>query len=151
MKDLDALTGQWRASGHRLTPQRLAIFRELCGNRVHPTAEDIYRKLSPLYPSLSRNTVYATLNELSKMGEVKEIFLERKVSHFDPNSVPHAHTRCRKCGTIQDVAIASTPGLTAQLRKLGGFRVEKFQILLHGLCKNCRKNQNPQTPKRRDA
>ena len=41
--------------------QRLAIFAFLKENKIHPDVETIFTQLSPLYPTLSRTTVYNTL------------------------------------------------------------------------------------------
>jgi Fe2+ or Zn2+ uptake regulation protein len=137
MRDVDELTELWRTSGHRLTPQRLAIFRVLSGNESHPTAEDIYPRLVDDYPSLSRNTVYSTLHELAKLGEIKEIFIERNVSHFDPDDHPHAHARCRGCGRVDDLELDLSSPAAEQVKGLSGFKVERLQILMTGLCVEC--------------
>ncbi len=137
MHTVEELTALWRSSGHRLTPQRLAIFRMLCGNRDHPTAEEIYRSLIDDYPSLSRSTVYTTLHELTDLGEIREIFIERNVSHFDPDIHPHAHTRCRLCGRVDDLDLDLSSPAAERVKGLSGFRVEKLQVLLTGLCSEC--------------
>ncbi|MFQ6104611.1 MAG: Fur family transcriptional regulator [Candidatus Glassbacteria bacterium] len=138
MRNIEELIELWREAGNRLTPQRLAIFQVLYGNRSHPTAEDIHQSLIGDYPSLSRNTVYSTLDKLTKMGEIREVFIERSVSHFDPDDHPHAHTICRSCGRIEDIRLTPGSPLKSQVQSLKGFKAEKFQIVISGLCRECK-------------
>ncbi|GEM_PF-5707210 len=42
-----------KRAGLRLTPQRLALCRQLAGNREHPTAAALYRKMKSRFPTLS--------------------------------------------------------------------------------------------------
>jgi Fe2+ or Zn2+ uptake regulation protein len=42
----------------------------------HPTAETIYGALSPKYPTLSRTTVYQTLERMYENGLAQKIVIE---------------------------------------------------------------------------
>ena len=144
MLSIEELIDLWREAGYRLTPQRLAIFNGLFGHETHPTADDIYQSLIDEYPSLSRNTVYTTLDRLSKLREIQELFIERNVSHFDPDIMPHAHASCRSCGKLDDLELNLSSPAAEQVRNPVGFKVEKFQILLSGLCRECRDREQNQ-------
>ena len=50
----------------KITSQRLEILKFLDINRNHPTAEQIYLKLKEKNPSLSKTTVYNSLETLNK-------------------------------------------------------------------------------------
>ena len=56
---------------HDIKPsyQRMKIFQYLLDNHVHPTVDTIYKALCPEIPTLSKTTVYNTLN----------LFVEKKV------------------------------------------------------------------------
>jgi hypothetical protein len=56
----------------RLTPQRMAIFDYLKGNKTHPSAEDIYRAVSRRFPTMALATVYNTLAALKRRGQLLE-------------------------------------------------------------------------------
>ena len=44
-----------------MTPQRHAILSYLMNSMTHPTADEIYRALSPEFPSMSVATIYNNL------------------------------------------------------------------------------------------
>jgi Fur family peroxide stress response transcriptional regulator len=89
----------------KLTPQRLSILSYLDGNREHPTAEDIYRKVSRKFPTMSLATVYNTLETLKRQGMLTEITIDPDKRHFDPNREKHHHLICSKCKRIADIQI----------------------------------------------
>jgi len=52
----------------KITPQRLEVLRYLDGHRTHPTADQIYLDLKQKNPSLSKTTVYNSLDILKENG-----------------------------------------------------------------------------------
>lgn len=136
-KERDRLIARLREEGLKLTPQRLAII-ELLEEGGHPTAEELYEKLSRRYPMLSRATVYNTLEVLKELGEVTELQIEPQAVRYDLKTEPHCHFRCRRCGRLLDLKIP--PGLEDLAgRELEGHRVEEAQLSLYGLCADCLK------------
>src|SRR5437667_12071971 len=86
-----------RASGLKLTPQRLAIVRELAADESHPTAQELYDRLRPSLPTMSFATVYNTLDALSAAGLCAALALSPGSGRFDPNMQPHHHLVCDSC------------------------------------------------------
>ena len=64
MKDIQKVVKRFRETGLKITPQRLSIFELLRNNHSHPSAEDIYREVLKIHPSISFTTVYKTLQTL---------------------------------------------------------------------------------------
>jgi len=58
-------TSQCREAGLKVTPQRIAIYRELLQTDEHPSAEMLYEKVKKTFPSISLDTVNRTLLTLS--------------------------------------------------------------------------------------
>lgn len=125
----------YKSLGLKLTPQRLAILEYLENNREHPSAEDIYNALKPKFPSMSFATVYNTLEILTLKGIVKEIIVDPYKKRFDPFTHPHHHFICRKCKRVVDVEIDFMPSIPEELR---GHKVEDFQIVFLGICRDCK-------------
>src|SRR5215475_11633222 len=92
-----------RESGLKLTPQRLAIVRELSANPTHPTAQELFERLRPALPTMSFATVYNTLDALSSAGLCVALSLSPGPSRFDPNMEAHYHAVCDRCGLVRDV------------------------------------------------
>jgi Fur family transcriptional regulator, peroxide stress response regulator len=116
--------------------QRVAILEFLCTNRIHPTAEQIWLRLSPGMPTLSRTTVYNTLKLFAELGIVRTLVIEEKEMRFDIDTSHHGHFSCDRCGRVFDFA-ARNPGAAAA-SELDGFEIRERHLYYKGLCKECR-------------
>ena len=83
-----------RAAGLKLTPQRMAIVKELALDETHPTAQEIFERLRPGLPTMSFATVYNTLGALTSAGLCSAMSLSPGSGRFDPNMTPHHHVVC---------------------------------------------------------
>src|SRR5258706_5939055 len=92
-----------KAAGLKLTPQRMAIVKELASDETHPTAQEIFERLQPSLPTMSFATVYNTLGALSSAGLCAALSLSPGSGRFDPNMAPHHHVVCDVCGAVRDV------------------------------------------------
>lgn len=139
MRDIEKVVKRFRETGLKITPQRLSIFELLLGNRNHPSAEDIYREILKVHPSISFTTVYKTLQTLRDMGELQELSINSERAHYDPDISEHAHTFCRSCKQIDDLENAlDTTFLMKLPEELDGFEVHNVQVHAVGLCAECR-------------
>ncbi len=131
--------GYNRLLEHGIKPsmQRVAIMDYLIANPVHPTVDTIFSALSPQMPTLSRMTVYNTLNLLLEHQAVRQLTIDEKQSRYDAELAPHAHFRCEVCGAIYDV-----PMPLAAPCAFPDFEVSEMQIYYKGLCKECKQKRN---------
>src|SRR5271155_4273814 len=104
-----------RASGLKLTPQRMAIVRELAADPTHPTAQELYERLRPGLPTMSFATVYNTLDALAAAGLCASLSLSPGAARFDPNMAAHHHAVCDRCGLVRDVPKMGAPKPPAEL------------------------------------
>ena len=149
---IDRMLAGVRAAGLKLTPQRLAIVRELATDESHPTAQELFERLLPAMPMMSFATVYNTLDALTSAGLCAALSLSPGSGRFDPNMDPHHHLVCDRCGSVRDVP--STPAAKttddgsarrAVAREVGkevekispGFKVRSVERILRGLCADC--------------
>src|SRR5262245_62257453 len=115
-----AVLADLKRAGLKLTPQRIAIVRELAGDRSHPTAQELFERLKPAFPTMSFATVYNTLDALAKLGLVGSLRLGSAV-RFDPNTAPHHHAVCDGCGAVVDLPAAPTsPSLKKNIEQTAG-------------------------------
>jgi Fur family peroxide stress response transcriptional regulator len=122
----------------RMTPQRAEILRVLDGNKSHPSAEDVYRRIARKFPGVSFATVYNTLQSLLSAGELVEVRIDRSRSRFDPGLKPHAHLMCGACGAIFDLPLRRTP---APAGAPAGFVVRSCNVEFYGTCRACAKKE----------
>jgi Fur family peroxide stress response transcriptional regulator len=80
-----------REKGIKASYQRLRIFDYLQKSKEHPTVSTIYDDLLPEIPSLSRATVYNTLNLFVDKRIAKVLPLEDHEARFDIMAEDHAH------------------------------------------------------------
>ena len=128
--DTEAVERMLRESGCALTPQRRAILRFLDGNQAHPTAGDILDAVTRDFPITSRATVYNTLALLVDVGAVRAVRTEHGDVRYDPNTDPHHHLACTRCGGLEDVP-------AGEVTILRGGRAVTGQVRFDGLCGRC--------------
>jgi Fe2+ or Zn2+ uptake regulation protein len=133
----EAMLTELRRSGLKLTPQRMAIVREIADDLSHPTAQALFERLRPAFPTMSFATVYNTLDALARCGLTGELALGGAL-RFDPNTSPHHHAVCDTCGAVFDVPAEPTPARTLRTANgSGGFRVRTEERTYRGLCGRC--------------
>jgi Fe2+ or Zn2+ uptake regulation protein len=131
-----------RSSGLKLTPQRMAIVRELALDPSHPTAQELFERLRRTLPTMSFATVYNTLDTLASAGLCSALSLAPGPSRFDANMTAHHHAVCDRCGLVRDVpwdvAAVDVPGTSPPaLAAAPGFAVRVVERIYRGLCADC--------------
>lgn len=133
---------QLKSGGVRMTPQRYAILEYLMKSHVHPTADDIYRALSPQYPSLSVATVYNNLRLFVDAGLVRELTYGDDSSRFDADLSDHYHAICTSCGAITDFEHPPITAVEEAAARSTGFQVHGHRMEIYGLCPACAGKKN---------
>ena len=119
-----------------MTPPRQCIFRVLCRNEQHPTAETVHATAVAELPAISLRTVYQTLNDLAEMGEIQAFDLGTGSARFDPNTYTHHHAVCDRCGAVRD-DYRDISDVRFPRRQVPGFTVQSTEIVFRGLCDTC--------------
>ncbi len=129
-----------RARGLRITAQRIALVEAFASDHTHPTAQVLFERLKPAFPSMSFATVYNTLDTLAQAGLSSTLKLGN-ASRFDPNLEAHHHAVCDVCGAIVDVpARTLAPEASAESRVAEaspGFVVTHVERTYRGTCREC--------------
>ena len=126
-----------RRAGLKLTPQRIAIVREIADDLSHPTAQALFERLRPAFPTMSFATVYNTLDALGGCGLTGSLNLGGAV-RFDPNTDPHHHAVCESCGTVVDITVdVAVDSVAPAALSVSGFRVLREERIYRGLCDRC--------------
>ena len=120
----------------RRSKQRDLICSVLKSTCSHPTAEWIYEQAREKDPTISLGTVYRNLATLNAHGDIISIAVGDGNEHYDGDISPHIHLRCRCCGGIEDLVLASDPA--SVLAKESGFDSETSVYIVYGRCKQCK-------------
>ena len=119
-----------RKCGIQPTPQRIAVVETVLTSRAHPTAENIMASARKKCPTVSRATVYNTLNLLVEKRLIGMQTLKEGAVVFDPNTHRHHHFIDDDTGEIFDI-----PWDQLEVKgkeKLNDFEILEFQVILHG-------------------
>jgi Fe2+ or Zn2+ uptake regulation protein len=119
--------------GVRPLNHRVAVYKYLLENPIHPTADDIYGDLKKHMASISRTTVYNVLNLLCDQGVVKRIAIEKNEMRYDANISNHMHFKCIDCGKVYDLHTVSFPEVSIP----DGFTMHEVQVNISGNCPAC--------------
>ena len=137
MQTAELLLRRCRKEGLKATPQRLAVFKALEGNRSHPSAEDIYKIIHKDFPTVSLTTIYRTLETLVQMGELAELQLVKGFRNYDPDTSHHHHIVCTVCGRVEDVFMRCPEELELPEEIKRSFVVEDCRVIFYGKCDRC--------------
>ena len=126
--------------GIRPSVQRIAIYKFLCENKIHPTVDTVFKSLYPDYPTLSRTTVYNTLHLFALQNLIQTVKIEDDEIRYDADVISHGHFKCVTCGRIfdifDDVQIPEIFDKTDSLLPQGFKSVQK-ELNVWGYCKDC--------------
>ena len=125
--------------GINATYQRAIIFSYLHKKKNHPTADTIFNDLKKKVPTLSRATVYNTMEYFCEKSIVQVLNMDDGLRHYDADISTHLHFHCTKCDTIYDMY---TKLDTDSINDLKGFEVHNQFININGICKNCKTKEN---------
>jgi Fur family peroxide stress response transcriptional regulator len=127
---------QCKAGGLRITPQRLAVYRELISTDEHPSAEWIYQRVRKTYPNISFDTVNRTLLTLANIGAASIVEGTGEAKRFDGGDESHQHFKCIRCRRIVDFHHEPFDDIEIP-RAIRGLRVLRKTVYFEGVCDRC--------------
>ena len=122
------------------TANRVRVM-EVVGNNSFPlSAKDIY-KILERSSTINRVTVYRILDLLVNHGVVERISTGGRAFYYGlaPNDhhQPHPHFYCKNCGQMDCLSPKSLNVDIEPLWKNFPGRIDKVEVRIDGICKNC--------------
>jgi len=114
--------------------QRLSILKYIIQKKNHPSVDTIFKALSKDIPTLSKTTIYNTLNLLTQKGIVTALTIADNETRYDFGEEHHAHFQCTVCGMVFDVKVDSD---FCDRDFIDGHKVDEVQVHFKGVCSNC--------------
>jgi Fe2+ or Zn2+ uptake regulation protein len=127
---MEQIIATLRAHGIQPTPQRIAVAQCVLGDRSHPSAQQVWERVKRVLPTISRATVYNTLNLFADKGLVKAQVLNEGMVVFDPHVAPHHHFVDEETGAIYDIPWDAVR-VTGEM-SLPSFDVIEYQVVMRG-------------------
>ena len=139
MSSHQELVDRLRQNGLRITPQRVAILEAITEKDGHITADEIFARITPLFPYVDISTVYRTLDFLTENGLLNVIDLGAGRAEYELVSrAPHHHLVCRHCKQVTSVDYEVVQPLRAALLDQYGFAADLRHFAIFGVCRVCR-------------
>jgi Fe2+ or Zn2+ uptake regulation protein len=139
---IDRLHKQLTEKGIQPSIQRLKILEIIVNSCDHLDAAAIYERLVREIPTLSKTTVYNTLNTFAEKGLVNPITITGDETRYDATVDSHHHLYCRVCKSIIDVNVCCDYATT---REIAGHSVEEIHGYFKGVCKDCLEREHIKT------
>lgn len=138
-KTFEELTNELKNKNIRLSHQRLKVLEYMSSSKSHPTVDQIYTDLIKEIPTLSKTTIYNTLDTLIDASLVKMVSIEDNETRYDATTEAHGHFKCESCRKIFDFDIDFN---SFQTNGLSNFKVDQKDIYFKGTCPQCMVNTN---------
>jgi Fur family peroxide stress response transcriptional regulator len=122
--------------GIRPSYQRVKVLEYLLARKCHPTVDQIYSDLHKEIPTISKSTVYNTLNSLAKANLTRAVLIEDKETRYDFNVRDHGHFKCESCGGVFDFTVNIDDFVTDELNH---FQTREKNVYFKGICPACLK------------
>jgi Fur family peroxide stress response transcriptional regulator len=121
----------------KVTPQRMAIYRELIHSTEHPSVDAMFQTVKKEFPNISYDTVSRTMLTFAETGMVDLVEVYGGAKRFDPNVANHHHLHCVSCGKIFDFHNDQYNNLDIPDDVRQRFRVLSSRVVLKGICDKC--------------
>lgn len=135
---MEKIKEKFRDKNIVMTPQRIAVWKVIDGNRNHPCVEFVYAEVKKHFPSISVATVYSILETFKTAGLVNELFIRKNKICFDPFTESHHHFLCKTCEKVYDIGVKCS--LTDK-KGVDGHTIEAIHGYFYGVCKDCLKDK----------
>ena len=122
-----------RTQGIQPTPQRIAVAEYVLQTETHPSADEEWEEVQRTCPTISRGTVYNTLNLFVEKGLLQPQLLREGTVVFDPHVEAHHHFIDEETGCIYDVPWQAVN--VSGEDSLEGFEVTGYQVVMKGRAK----------------
>lgn len=117
---------------------RVAILEYLHNNPTHPNVDTVYVSLHKSIPTLSKTTVYNSLELFSKNGLVQKITIDGNEIRYDGNTTLHGHFMCTICKKIYDFNLEK---ISYKPEELKYHFISEKSVYYKGICEECLKTK----------
>ena len=136
---LDKFKVLLRKNGLKVTPQRIAVLKEMGKDKGHRESEEIYMDIKKRDVHVSRATVYRTLDLLVQNNFIRKLNLGDGRARYENKmgSKHHDHMICTICGQIIEYVDYEIEKLQEIVAQKYDFILERHIHQLFGICKEC--------------
>lgn len=136
--------GYLREHKLRQTPERFAVLEEVYTSEDHFDADSLYMRLKTGGSTVSRATVYNTLDLLTAADLVKRHQFGQNQSKYEAawSFRQHDHLICLDCEHVFEFCDPRIQGIQDMVAEIFKFKIESHSLHMYGTC------QRPNCPNR---
>jgi len=137
-RSLDA-PARLAAAGERVTRQRVLVADHLAAAGRQLTADELFRAIRGVEPTIGRATVFRTVERLVDAGVARRLELDGHVyAYVACRPAHHHHLSCTRCGRVEDIDEAYVRPIADRLADDLGFEIDDARLDFYGRCARCR-------------
>ena len=127
------------AAGERVTRQRVLVADHLAAAGRQLTADELFRAIRRVEPTIGRATVFRTVERLVDAGVARRLELDGHVyAYVACRPAHHHHLSCTRCGRVEDIDEAYVRPIADRLADDLGFELDDARLDFYGRCARCR-------------
>jgi Fur family ferric uptake transcriptional regulator len=134
-----------KQKGLKSTPERNALFDEIFSTHKHFDAEDLVARMRTKGKTVSRATVYRTLELLHDCGLVGRVRLNEEKYRYERLHLGehHDHLVCTGCGRVIEFVEPRIEKLQDLVCERHGFLATSHSHQIRGVCASCQRKRAP--------
>ena len=135
MEAIDVL----RKNSKRVTPQRTNIYKVMLKSQKPLAAQEVYKEVKKIHPSISLDTVYRNLSMLAEQSFISQLRFQTKgttLFEYQQNH-HHHHAVCITCENVFCIEDCLTKELPKKPKEDKNFQVINHIFEVYGLCSQC--------------
>lgn len=125
--------------GLKVTPKRMFVLKSFTSSKIPLTAQEVAKSIKS-DSQIDQVTVYRNIERLTVSGILKELSLQKGVTHYEyAIAHSHHHVVCTSCGTMEDFEMCQAKKISTQVLKTSvKFKeIKRHSFELFGVCNSC--------------